>query len=248
MKRLIDFNQFKWIQEETERIDFNNWSGCYVSNLIPNRYEHYCKIIHPIYRDMNIQDENLLWSQCDPNDPVQFQYGERLLLKDLAKRYKLQYTKEISSSTIYHALGGYPRYLILSDEGSIDKGTLEELISVLSRFIKGEQCYFHYDLLKTVNEFQDICTNGHLYYGNLEDVNELFDMGDLVGLGSPTYWWTEDRGWCIHTDFDCRFSLIGGSRELIEALLANNQLECIKIDSKTRIDDAADKLNNPDWD
>ncbi|GAA0339606.1 hypothetical protein GCM10008967_32450 [Bacillus carboniphilus] len=116
MERLKDFNQFTWIQEETERVDFKKWKGCYISNLIPHRYEHYCKIMHPIYRDLNIEDETLLWSQSDPNDSTPFDFGERLTLKDLAQKYNLQYTKEIRTSTIYHLLGGYPRYLLLPDE------------------------------------------------------------------------------------------------------------------------------------
>jgi hypothetical protein len=244
MKKLEGFDEFKWIQEETECIDFTNWKGSYVSNLIPHRYEHFCKIMHPIYRDSNIQDENLLWSQCDPSEPVHFQFGERLTLKDLAEKYNIHYTKEILCSTIFHLLGGYPRYLILPDEGNMDKETLQELISVLYPYTKGKNCFFQYDLLKNINSFYEANSNEHLYYGKLENVFELYKMGDPLELGSPSYWWAEDRSWCLHTNYDFDFSIIGGSKELITTLLTSNKLECIEVDRSTRVDYRADKENN----
>ncbi|HWO77404.1 MAG TPA: hypothetical protein VNM69_16180 [Bacillus sp. (in: firmicutes)] len=243
MIKLKDFNQFKWIQEEKESIDFENWKGCKVSNLLPARYNHYCKIMHPIYLDSTIKDESLLWSQCNPDEPVQFVFGERLTLKELAEKYKLHYTKEISTWTISHLLGGIPRYLFIPEEGSIDEKTLRELVSVLKPFTKGIQCYFQYHLLKIVHSFPGKIENGQLYYGKLEDVFQLYEMGDGRRFGSPSYWWAEDKSWCLHTDFDSDFSLLGGSKEIVEALLSNYELECIEVDVSTRVDNKADKKN-----
>lgn len=234
MKKLQDFKQYQWIQEETEAIDLKNWNGCYVSNLIPHRFQHFYKIIHPIYRDLNIQDETLLWSQCKPGDSVHFQYGERLTLKELAKKYQLPYTKEITSANISHVLGGSPRYLILGEEGSMDKETLHEFVSVIKPFTK-RPCYFQYHLLK-INNYKENHGNGHMYQGELEDVFKLYEMGELIEFGSPSYWWGEDKSWCLYTDYDFDFSVVGGSKEVIDALLGNNELECIEVDLHTRLD------------
>lgn len=246
MERLKDFTQFTWIKEETEPVDHKNWKGCYISNLIPHRYKHFCKIMHPIYRDLNVQDETLLWSQCDFNDSTPFHFGERLTLRELAQKYNLQYTKEIRTSTIFHLLGGYPRYLLLPDEGNMDKETLYEILSVLQPFTRGKKCYFHFSTLKTVHTFKELSRGGHLYHGKLNEVMELYEFGDFSRpLGSPSYSWSEDKSWCVHTDFDCDFSIIGGSKELIGALLTNKNLECIEVDRDTRIDSKGDKLNQP---
>ena len=45
--------------------------------------------MHPIYPDKNIKDENLLWSECDPDEEVNFDFGERIFMKELAKNMDL---------------------------------------------------------------------------------------------------------------------------------------------------------------
>ncbi|GAA0339599.1 hypothetical protein GCM10008967_32440 [Bacillus carboniphilus] len=128
----------------------------------------------------------------------------------------------------------------------MDKETLDEFLSVLQPFTTGQQCFFQYSILKTVNTFKELSRGGHLYHGNLNDLKELYEYGDFLRtLGSPSYWWSEDKTWCVHTDFDCDFSIIGGSKELVDVLLTNKKLECIEVDRDTRIDSKADKLNQP---
>ncbi|TFB23888.1 hypothetical protein E3U55_03480 [Filobacillus milosensis] len=237
MLNLKSLEEFQWIKEETVSLNFDSGEGCRVFNILPNRYSHYCKILHPVYRDKNIKDETILWNECDPNEPFYFNYGERLTFKALAEKYNLNYSKEINSSSIANKLGGYPRYLILGDEGTTDENTLQELFSVLKPLTNQEQCYFQYDVLKIINEFHDFqeFEHGLLYYGNLDDVLSTYHMGDFLGVGSPTYWWAEDKSWCIHTDYDSDFSLVGGNKELIDELLSHNKLECLEVELKTKI-------------
>ncbi|GGA90657.1 hypothetical protein [Ornithinibacillus halotolerans] len=238
MLRLKDVNEFNWIKEETVRIHFDSEDSPKVLNLMPNRYEYYCKILHPVYLDKNIKDESIFYSQSEPpseDKPMDFNYGKRTTFKTLAEKYNLPYTKEISSSTLASALGGYPRYLILGGEGSTDENTLRELVSIFKPFTKHEQCYFKYDYLKVINEFHDFqdFETGLFYFGKLDDVLSMYHKGDHIGLGSPTYWWAEDKSWCLHTNYDADFTLVGGNKELMEALFASEELECVEVDLDT---------------
>jgi hypothetical protein len=39
----------------------------------------------------------------------------------------------------------------------------------------------------------------------------------------------EDRQWCVVSDYDCTMTLVGGSAELITALLAHPMLKMLHI-------------------
>jgi len=80
-----------------------------------------------------------------------------------------------------------------------------------------------------------------MYSGDLHDVLEIFEIGYV--RRTPTYWWPADRAWCVCTDNDLTFTLIGGSASLIGALLADDVLECIQVEASSRVGYLADHLN-----
>lgn len=45
---------------------------------------------------------------------------------------------------------------------------------------------------------------------------------------SPNLWWPEDRAWCVATEIDYAWTYVGGSRELITALLQDPRLEALE--------------------
>ncbi|WP_421383144.1 hypothetical protein ACOJQI_02285 [Bacillus salacetis] len=245
MKKLTDFSSFQWILEETERVDFINWQGSFVYHFIPERFSHYCKIMHPIFRDLNVTDENLLWSDCDPDEEIDFNNSERLSFKDLAFKYDLKYTKEFSSHTICHLHGTRfpkcPRYLLFPSEGTMDEGTLRRMLPLLQSFTSGS-CYFQYHLL-AVRNYREDHGNGYLYHGGLKDVVGLCSSKDHPV--SPTYWWDENREWCLYTDPDLDFTLFGGNKRMIDKLKGDSLLEVIEVDRETRVDHYADMENHP---
>lgn len=240
MKKLTDFAPFQWIAAETEPVDFDKWNGSRVLNFIPNRFSHYCKIMHPFYFDYGIKDKNLLWSQCDPEEDVNFEFAERKSFKELAQKFNLTYTKELSSHTISHIHGNQvPRYLVFPYMGTMERDTLEETISVLQPFTIGS-CYFQYNLLQ-IGFYNESHGNGYLYYGNLKDVFLLHDCEEHNG--SPTYMWNEKKDWCLYTDPDLDFSLFGGSKRMLNNLKASDFLEVIEVDRDMRVDYKADLIN-----
>jgi hypothetical protein len=60
---------------------------------------------------------------------------------------------------------------------------------------------------------------------------------------APNLIWPEDRAWFVATEYDFDSTLIGGSRALIDALLAAPDLEVFEVDSEVSLTEDADKLN-----
>lgn len=59
----------------------------------------------------------------------------------------------------------------------------------------------------------------------------------------PSLIWPEDRAWFVASEVDFDSTLIGGSRALIDALLASPDLEVLEVDSEVSLQEDADRLN-----
>lgn len=239
MKELNSLEPYKWIENETAQVEgiSPNWNGNFVSHCVPKRYEAYCKILYPIYADANIKDKSIMRDDNDEEDD--FVYGQRIFYKDLAKELGLQYTKGIDIGTFWRAWGEhYPRYLSYVEEGHIDETSCPKIIELLKPFTANQECYFYYYFLATKDWKSD-----KLFKGNLDEVLSFYSHPNL--RFSPTYWWVEDKSWCLCTDHDLDFTLIGGNRELINKFLQDDFLECIEVDLTTRVDYKADENNKP---
>ncbi|OLZ15182.1 hypothetical protein [Sulfobacillus thermosulfidooxidans] len=46
---------------------------------------------------------------------------------------------------------------------------------------------------------------------------------------TPHYWWPKDHAWCVAGDVDLSWTIIGGSRDLIEHLINAEDLEVLSI-------------------
>lgn len=54
--------------------------------------------------------------------------------------------------------------------------------------------------------------------------------GDRAGWQSPQLLWPQDRSWCVATEVDYDSTLVGGSRRLVERVLADARLEAFEVD------------------
>ena len=82
------------------------------------------------------------------------------------------------------------------------------------------------------------------YYLFRGDLNPAF-AGKAFEFESPAHWWPADRAWCIYTDIDGMYTLIGGSAACIEAVLNHPELEALPITLDARVDCGGDTLNPP---
>lgn len=60
---------------------------------------------------------------------------------------------------------------------------------------------------------------------------------------SPNLIWPESRAWFVATEYDFDSTLVGGSRELIKAILDSPELEAWEVDPEVSLEDDADKIN-----
>jgi hypothetical protein len=69
-----------------------------------------------------------------------------------------------------------------------------------------------------------------LFEGVVEDAAR-FDLG--YGFRSPALWWPNDRAWFVHTEIDALSTYVGGSRALIDSLVAEQFLEAFEVHADT---------------
>lgn len=63
---------------------------------------------------------------------------------------------------------------------------------------------------------------------------------------SPNVWWPADRAWCVATEIDFDSTVVGGSRDLVDRILASPHLEAFEVTSDDRLDYLGDRINDPD--
>ncbi|TFD93641.1 hypothetical protein [Jeotgalibacillus sp. R-1-5s-1] len=223
--------EFSWI--EGQKIPLPEvWNGCRFNNLIPPVFEAYCKIIHPIRRELNAPNDTITWMEAGVDNGY-LQPGERIRLRELAVKYGLKETKELGLPSIAKKLGGHPRYLMGGDPGLLDYKSLNRVINIIKLHSGEIDCYFYYHLLKTSDYYSK------LYRGRIEEVKQFLMMDEVKF--TPSYIWPEDRSWCFYSDVDLDFTMIGGSRAFVDKLKADDWLECMETDEDTRVDDDGDQ-------
>lgn len=246
LNRLHDFAPCDWLQVHKSRMP-EPYAPVTVSNCLPAKFSAYCKLFHPVYVDPEIEDESISWDRWAKQHGIlgsvldavdRIVPGRRILWNELAKRYRLSYQAELNehSFTARFADRSWPRYLLGPDEGTLDREMCETLVSILDSIIEPQRCFFSYGGL-SVRSLEP-----RLYEGDLRDVLGFLEPNDDL-CSTPEYWWPEDRAWCVCTDWDLPFSLIGGPQLLIDQIVSDTVLEALHINASTRIDYRADVRN-----
>ena len=61
---------------------------------------------------------------------------------------------------------------------------------------------------------------------------------------TPSIWWPDDRAWCAGNEIDSTCTCIGGSRSLIDELLAHPDLEVLELDPSLEFSPYRDLLDH----
>jgi hypothetical protein len=213
--------------------------GNAVYRVVPPCYEAYCKVL-PAFEEVLDEDGN----RVADVPPLSFGTAQtppaggsvrRRTWKEVCAEFGVSYVKELSHSS-FSAVERWPQALTATGgHGHLDDVELNALQQVLLQFAaKDERIFFYYWLMKTP-EYED-----RLYEGVLGDV---LTIGRATELEVPSAFWPEDRSWFVAIDYDLDFSLVGGSKVLIQSLVESKKLECIEVDPSTRVDYRADKVN-----
>ncbi|MDO9454515.1 hypothetical protein [Nocardioides sp.] len=62
---------------------------------------------------------------------------------------------------------------------------------------------------------------------------------------SPSYWWPEDHSWVVHSEVDHDSTVIAGGADLAADLLADAEIECLRVTRRTSLWAIADRINYP---
>lgn len=60
---------------------------------------------------------------------------------------------------------------------------------------------------------------------------------------SPSFWWPEDRAWCVATDVDLDSTYLGASRECVAAVTADPRIEAMPVRADQSVAWDSDTLN-----
>jgi len=242
--------EFEWITKNLSLTphssEVNDTTGVELSCVMPLQFERYTKILHRLdghYENIDhplsaeetailqIPDCNVvreLVIQKRRSSPT-----SRVFWKDAAYALGIPYVPEINHMWFSNQLRPYPdcwpRFIYGPAEGTLASDECHELVSALTAVNGGQECFFRLAEIPYVGKEQNL-----LFTGKLDEVEEFFVHGSFQF--SPEYWWPRDHSWCVCTDYDLDFTIVGGCSILIDELLRSQVLECIEISPNIRVD------------
>lgn len=238
---------FDWIRqgrEELPRSRTLDWNGNFVSHLIPPVFESHAKLLHKIEAHYEFIDQPLAASEnailgipsCEPLKS--FVQGRRadsqptpVRWEELAELLGVPFAPAINHEWYRKKLRNpwcWPRLLYGPSEGFLSQEECETLATVLKPFTDNQDCFFRFSDIP----FYARSGQPQLFRGTLDRVSAFQNENRL----SFEYWWPQDRSWCVCSDYDLCFTIIGGCSQLVSALLQNKVLECVEVNLHTRID------------
>jgi hypothetical protein len=246
-------DEFEWIRTRREKPrarNTPNWKGNFVSQLMPIRFESYAKILHSIEASYkNIDDPHPLTEReiavlKIPPCTILKSFvvslreegrGPRIRWKTLAQLLGVPFEPEICHEWFRASMEEpicWPRFLSGPDDGNLNAEEFPEVLSILRAFSGNQDSLFRFA------EWAFTKRNKPLIFRGVLDELPTF-LADKSYRITPEYWWPTDRSWCLCSEFDLKFTIVGGSKNLISAVLNNATLEALEVTPQTRIDDSA---------
>ncbi len=217
--------------------------GIPVSSVVPAVYGMYVKLLHSIEANftylnnpLTSSEEVLLgFSDCEPIRSLvstsRSRLTQRLRWSEIASALCLPYTAELNIEWCRKRLqpGCWPRYISGPNEGVLLPEEASRLIEVLSPHTMEEPITCRLADMSVPNIGTPV-----VHEGSLQTVLDLIRQPEYANV--PEYWWPKNRSWCVVSDYDLDFTLIGGPHDLCAALLDDSYLECMEVVPSTRID------------
>ncbi len=262
----------QWIEDDKlprTTADFKT-VGCTIGECVPPKYESYCKIFHPF--EVTPDEEEILEPQNEYGQKVNLvfnkdnesgiafseikedgtvvdileRFKERkkeynskrwsiVSWKNIAEKYGLIFHNQINPDSFVAKFLkiGWQRNLNFPREGYLPRQSLIKLLDILKTTTKvTEVCIYQ---MPPNNIWKDN-KDSDFVKCSYEGVLEYFDK-DFIG-----YLYAIDKSWIILTDTDLTFTIVGGRKKLIYALVASD-LEVLECKSTTRVDNYSDELN-----
>lgn len=255
--RTIDFvqpcpdNAFDWIRNgRKEHVPRTGpeWVGNCVTNLMPPEFGAYAKILHGIeanyeHIDNPLSDrENAILNipKCDKlksfiTNLRKERQGTRIRWRELSDLFGVPFKTEICLEwfrTTMDEPSCWGRLLYGPGEGQLNSEELAEIVPILRHFANGQDCFFRFSEIAFIATGKPL-----LFHGPLDELTQFLEQGQYQI--TPEYWWPADRTWCLCSDWDLKFTFVGGSNELVSLLQNSHYLEVFEAAPTTRVDNFA---------
>jgi hypothetical protein len=222
-----------------EWIDARLWTwprpegGVLVGCTIPEGFETYARIFHPIQRQRRDGTwEQVRWSTIAEEN------GRTAHADMLFHRI-----------AVPSGVDGDPDF-----GGSSPRELCESVARIAERFTSTpESCWFGLWSGYGESEVQSLGaptfgsafsrSTGREYYLFHGSVGRVTDFDFGLSFLSPNFWWPQDRSWCVATEIDHNWTYVGGSRACVEALLRAPDLEALETRIDARHDWEGDRIN-----
>jgi hypothetical protein len=242
-----DHSAFQWIvgnrSSPVGKYDAADWKGVPVSLVLPVLFERYVKILHTLdahYENIDnpLSPEELSIlniPKCSSlRDVVERHRGSRstrVRWKSVAGALGLSFESGITDEWFRSVIepGCWPRFIYGPSDGWLNPEEGSALVRVLSTAENDPGVFIRMAEIPLITTETPL-----LYTGSFEDVLGLLRTERSNML--PEYWWPSDHSWCICSDYDLTFTLVGASTEVCERLLEDDVLECIEVNPTTRVD------------
>lgn len=116
--------------------------------------------------------------------------------------------------------------------GQLDSLTAHALGDVLRRVVPASvQSYFF------VRGHSGLGPHPMYVYRGPANLIEHLHAGQPPLRETPTMWWAEDQSWCVTTPQDSPTAYLGGSEEIVQAVLADQRMEAHHVAGTDIVDD-----------
>lgn len=229
-----DASSATWITERLQTF------GLDITSVVPAGFAAYARVYHPARRYIEGQKYPVRWAE------VAAATGKRT--------HRLMQWPSISGADTSKAIqpSGYEEWTDWPDEGHLPS----ELSHVLSRVLEPftatpELCWFAvwngFGLEKpeilSAPTFKTPERVYRIFYAPTTAATNLFSDNPLFPQ-SANLWWPEDHSWCVATEIDLMCTYVAGSKEAVEAVVSNSELEADSVKPSDRIDEGSDMLNH----
>jgi hypothetical protein len=244
----LDNAVFDWIEHgraKTKPRDPTGpvWGGNTVKHLMPDVFEAYAKVFHwldahygNIDTPLSPEEQTALHlPQCEPLrdlvEKLRANDGDtRVRWKAVAEALGIPFEAGLSDDWFRAKLetGCWPRYILGPDEGLLDLRELSALSTVLAAGDASIQCFYRLPEMAFIGT-----DNPLLYEGSLADLSAF---STKPSFRNPEYWWPANHEWCVCSDYDLAFTIVGGSSAAIRRVLGDPVLEAIEVQPDLRVD------------
>lgn len=205
-------------------------TGVRLKNCVSNKFEAYCKVFHPFYiskRKSNRLVSREIYEQkfYEENDLTE---TKEKSWNEIAKTYEITLNNESNTNIFENKFIeiGWPENLYFPTEGFLPQNQFIELLDILKKFTHNQVII--YQQIPHNNWKNDKTEDFQL--ANFDETLNYFTGEGFIG-----YLGDEKKNWMVYTDTDLSFTIIAGSKYLINSI-KNSSLESFECNPNTRVD------------